>query len=133
MEGRDPSRQSRPALNYSLSGVGRIRRAERAGRGIRDRSPFGVNAAGGTRRQLTAAAQPQVRLQIAQQIGCIGRKLLIDREFLQRRLELPQVINTGVSLRGGAGLYEIRNSDRRQCADEGDYEHDLDECESGVV
>jgi len=49
------------------------------------------------------------------------------------RINLAEVVDAGIGLRGGAGFHEVGNRDGRQEADDGHDDHDFHQCETGFT
>ena len=53
--------------------------------------------------------------------------------YLRGAINLPQVVDASVRLRGGARPDEVRDRDRRQQADDGHHDHDFHQREAGLA
>ena len=113
-----------------LQGVSRRERAQRAGR-VRADSGTGIGATGRARRHTAR----RVQLDVGRQVGRIGDGVsrllaLFQRELVGRRVNLAEVVDAGIGLRGGTGFHEVRNRDGRQEADNGHDAHDFHQGET---
>ncbi len=59
-----------------------------------------------------------------------GLFAFFQRQLIRRGVNLAQVVDAGIHLRGGAGLHEVGNGDRCQQADNGHDNHDFHQCEA---
>ena len=110
-----------------------MRRRERAQRTGRVRADLreGIRAASRTRRNALVRVQLDIGRQVGgQHDGRTGRFALFQRELVGCRVNLAQVVDAGVGLRGGTGLHEVGNRNRRQQADDGHDDHDFNEGET---
>ncbi len=55
-----------------------------------------------------------------------------ERPGLNRTVDLTQVVDTGVHLRGRTGFHEVGNGNGRQQANDGHDDHDLDQGEAAL-
>ena len=109
------------------------RAAERAGRSIAH-CRAGVAATGRARRDDARRIQLDVGRQIRGQRDRIRRLLtLFQRELVGRRVNLAEVVDTGVGLRGRTGFHKVRNRDRCQQADDGHNNHDFNQGETRIT
>ena len=53
--------------------------------------------------------------------------------LIHGRVDDPEVVDAGIGLGRGTGTHEVRNRDRRQEADDGHNDHDLDQREAGFA
>ena len=106
------------------------RGAERAGRGRANRVA-GVRTTGRAGRDQVRGVQLDVRGEVRghRETGT-GRFALFQRVLVGRRVQLAEVVDAGIGLRGGTGLHEVRNRDRRQQADDGHDNHDFNQRET---
>lgn len=72
----------------------------------------------------------QVGLDVSEQDGRISRLEGVQRPHLGGVINLPQVVDAGVGLGGGAGSNDVRNGNRREEADQADDDHELNQRES---
>ena len=110
-----------------------MRRCERAQGAGRVRADLGnvIAATRRTSRQAARRVQLDVRRQVGgQRDGCTGLFALFQRELVGRRVNLAEVVDAGVGLRGGASFHEVRNRDGRQEADNGHDDHDFHQGET---
>src|SRR5437667_502103 len=56
-----------------------------------------------------------------------------DLPLLNAAVNLPQIVDAGVHLRGGAGFDEVGDGDRSQKADDGHYDHDFHQREAALA
>ena len=104
--------------------------AERAGRRAAN-GGVGVGAASGTRRNAAIGIELDVRRQGTRiGDGGTGGLAFFQRVFIGRRINLAEVVDTGIGLRGGARFHEVRDRDRGEEADDGHNDHDFDEREA---
>ena len=59
--------------------------------------------------------------------------MLFQSPLLLGTVDLPQVVNASIFLRGGTGAHEVRNRDRRQKANDGHDNHDFHEREARLA
>ncbi len=97
----------------------------RAG-GIGDRVTISKTGSAGRAYRLTLEVRKHVTLSHR---GC-GALLHFQSPLLDRTIDLPEVIDAGGLLRGGAGAGGIGDGDRNQQADEGNHDHDFDQRET---
>ena len=91
----------------------------------------GIGAARRTRRHAVRGVQ----LDVGRQVGRIGDGItgllaLFQRELVGRRINLAEVVDAGIALRGGTGFHEVRNRNGRQEADDGHDDHDFHQGET---
>ena len=113
--------------------MGRIQRAQRAGRGIAD-FVFRVGTIGRARRNAASG----VELDVGSQVGGIvdgrtGDLALFQGPLVGRRVNLAEVVDASVGLRGGTSLHEVRNRDRREEADDGHNDHDFNQRKTRIA
>ena len=111
----------------------RDRAAERAGRNRAD-GAVGIGAASRTARN----AARRVHLDVGRQgrreaDGRPGGQFGFQRILVGRRVNLAEVVDAGVGLRGGTSLHEVRNRDGGEEADDGHNDHDFDEREARIT
>ncbi len=104
--------------------------AERAGRS-RTNNRAGVAAVS----RATGDAAGSIQLDIGRQVRVhrdagAGGLALFQSELVGRRINLAEVVDTGIGLRGGARFHEVRDRDRGEEADDGHNDHDFDEREA---
>ena len=64
-------------------------------------------------------------------VGVVVAAALFSKgPFLLGAINLPEIVDAGVLLRGGSGMHEIGNRDRRQQTDDGDNDHDFNQGET---
>ena len=95
-----------------------------AGRAVADRADS-VGAAGRASGKVVARGQLDVRLDIAERDAVARRLLVFERPLLHGAVNLAKVVDTGVLLRGRAGLNEVRDRNRRQQTDDRHNDHDF--------
>ena len=101
------------------------RTAEGAGRSCAN-CIAGVSATRRTAGNAAGRVKPDVRRQIgAQDDGVTGLLAPFERKLVGRRVNLAEVVDAGIRLRGGASFYEVRNRDSRQEANDGHDNHDF--------
>ena|ERR1043166_4521788 len=61
---------------------------------------------------------------------CAAGLVLLQGPLLNSAVDLPQVIDAGISLRRGAGVDEVRNRDGSQKANNCHHDHDLHQREA---
>ena len=125
--GRD---EYHPVLWETVSRYQRVQSATR----VRANIITVVGAAGRTRRN----AARRVQLDVGHEFGRIGdgstgALALFQRELVGRRVNLSEVVDTGVGLRGGARLHEVGNRNRRQKANNGHDDHDFNQRETRLA
>ena len=85
-------------------------------------------------RVVTASRANDRALQITAHVGerrkGVRGLLGLQRPLLSGAVDLSQVIDASVHLRGGARPNEVRNRDRGQQTDDGDHDHDFHEREA---
>jgi len=112
--------------NMGVGGEG----TQRASRSIAHSSES-VNAASRTWRKAGGRVQLDVGRQVGVQSNCItGLFAFFQREFIRGGVNLAQVVDASIHLRGGAGFHEVGNGDRRQQADNGHDNHDFHQGET---
>lgn len=108
----------------------RSQSAQRASRRVADSSER-VSAVRGARRNGTRSVELDVGSQVsAQGEGVTSLFALFQSELVGRRVNLTEVVDASIGLRGSASFDEVRNRDRRQEADDGHDNHDFDEGEA---
>ena len=91
-----------------------------------------IGAVSRARGECTAGtAATKIRLQHRVARSRRSALLLLEGPLLFRTIDLAQVVDASVGLRGGAGFHEVGNGDRRQEADDGHDDHDFNEGEAG--
>ena len=103
-------------------------RAERAGhRGDGPNCARRVSPASGTSRNAASRVQLDVRRQVTGQARSRTARGLagFQRPLIGRRVNLAEVVDTGILLRGGTRFHKVRNRDRGQQTDNGHYNHDF--------
>ena len=106
---------------------------QRAGRrGANGR--IAVAATSGASREAARRVQLDIRGQIAREVdrGTSGFALF-QRELAGGRINLAQVVDASIGLRGGTGLHEVRNRDRSQQTDDGYNDHDFNQGETRLT
>ena len=97
-------------------------------------SGFGIGAASGTFGDAANRIQLDVRRQVGSQYdGITGLFAFFQRELVGRRVNLAEVVDTSIGLRGGAGFHKVGNSNRRQQADDGHNDHDFHQRETSLI
>lgn len=76
-------------------------------------------------RELSIGAKVEILRDGADGVGRSGLLVVLQRIGLSGAIDLSEVVETSVSLAGCAGLYEIRNGNRRQKPDNGYDNHDF--------
>ena len=110
--------------------MGRRERAQRAGRVRADRRD-GITAARRARGQTARRVQLDVGRQInGQRDAVTGLFALFQRELVGRRVNLAEVVDASIGLRGGTRFHEVRNRNGRQEADDGHDDHDFNQREA---
>ena len=101
-------------------------RAQAAARSSRDVADgIGAVSRANRRENAASAATADIRLETAV-IWAGSRGLLgFQCPLLLGTVDLTQVVDASVGLRGGAGLHEVRNRNRRQQTDDGYNDHDF--------
>src|ERR1017187_57888 len=97
-----------------------------AGRRVADRERGCIAAA----RRTTRNGAHRIQLDIGREVGrpndgVTAGPVRFQRELVGRRVNLAEVVDAGVGLRGGACFHEVRNRDGRQQADDGHDNHDF--------
>ena len=114
-----------------LERVRRRKRAQRAGRVRADHEGRRVSATCRAGGQAVGRVKFDVGCQVGgQRDGCAGRFALFQRELVGRRVNLAEVVNASIGLRGGARFHEVRNRNGRQEADDGHDDHDFNQREA---
>jgi len=111
------------------------RGAQRANR-IRADDGEGVTAASRAGRKAASRVQLDVGRQVGDHIcadGCSSSGTVFQGPLVGRRVNLTEVVNASIGLRGGAGFHKVRNRDRRQQTDDGDNNHDFHQCETSFT
>jgi len=105
----------------------RTQRADRAGAN----HGVVVGAEGRTWRHAAVRVQLDIRRQIVRVVDAAAAGfIMFHRELGGRRVNLAEVVDASVGLRGGAGFHEVRNRDGRQKADDGHDDHDFNQRET---
>ena len=108
-------------------------RAERAGRGVANRA-IAVGTTSGAGRNAASGVELDVRGQIARIAdGGAGGLAVFEGKFIGRRINLAEVVDTSIGLRGGTGFHEVRNRDGSQQTDDGHNDHDFNEGKTGLT
>ena len=111
----------------------RDRAAERAGRRGADHSA-GVGATSRAGRNFAGGVQLDIGRQVgAQSYGGPGCLASFESELIGRPVNLAEVVDAGVGLRGGTGFHEVRNRNCRQQADNGHDDHDFHQGEARLT
>ena len=100
-----------------------------AGRAVADRADS-VGAAGRATRDVAAGVKLDIGFDLAQGNGVATRLLVFERPLLDSAVNLAKVVDTGVLLRGRAGLNEVRDRNGRQQTDDRHDDHDFNQCEA---
>ena len=91
----------------------------------------GVGAEGWTRGYTASGVQLDVRRQVVRKVNRSPSELMrLQSKLIGRRVNLAEVIDASVGLRGGARFYEVRNGNGREQADDGHHDHDFHEREA---
>ena len=93
-----------------------------------------ITAASRTRRNAAGRVQFDVGRQVPRIVD--GRPSLLaffQRPLLGGAVNLPQVVDAGIGLRGGTSLHEVGNGDCRQQADNGHDNHDFHQGEARLA
>ena len=78
--------------------------------------------------------QLDVRRQVVREAdGVAGDFLVFQRPLVGRRVNLAEVVDASIGLRGGACFHEVRNRDGREEADDGHDDHDFNQREAGLA
>ena len=94
----------------------------------RAHSGAGVGTTSRTARNLAERIQLDVRGQVrGHGDGGTRGPVVFQRELVGRRVNLAEVVDTGVGLRGGASFHKVRNRDGGQQADDGHNDHDFNQ------
>ena len=103
------------------------RGTERAGRGVANRA-IAVGTTSGAGRNAASGVQLDVRGQVARiaDRGASGLAVF-EGKFVGRSVNLAEVVDTSIGLRGGTGLHEVRNRDGSQQTDDGHDDHDFNQ------
>jgi hypothetical protein len=113
--------------------VGRRGRGERAGHlgGVADRER-GVSTTSRTRRNGAAGIQLDIGRQVGGQAGSRRTRAFAGFQgpFIFRGVNLAEVVDASIGLRGGARFHKVRNRDRGQQTDDGDDNHDFNQRET---
>ena len=98
--------------------------------GLRINRRNGVSAASRACRPLPGSPTAQVRLQAA--LGHVGGTglVVLQRPLLNGAINLPEVVDARIDLRGRAGLDEVGDGDRGQQANNGHDDHDFHQRET---
>ena len=75
----------------------------------------------------------QIRGHVCFHNGGCGILLELERPLLDRTINLTEIVDTGILLRGGAGFDEVGDRDRCEQADDGHYDHDFNQREAGFI
>jgi len=106
------------------------RGAQAAGRRHANRS-FGICTVRRAGRDLVAGVQLDIGREVGAERDRRTRGLaLFQRELVGRRVNLAEVVDASVGLRGGTRFHEVRDRNRREEADDGHNDHDFDEREA---
>lgn len=71
--------------------------------------------------------------QIGGDRGVRHRFFHFERPLFFCPLNLTEVVDAGILLRGGTGFHKVGNRDRREQADDGHYDHDFHQREAGFM
>jgi len=112
--------------------MGRRQRAQRASRAVAD-DVDGIRAARRTRGNATRGVQLDVSLDIGQRDGVVTLFAVFQCPLLNPRVNLAEVVDASIRLRGRTGFHKVRNRDRRQQADDGHNDHDFNERETRLT
>ena len=113
--------------------MGSDRRTERAYRGAANRA-ISVSTTSGAGRNAAGGVQLDVRGQVAREVdGSAGGFAVFKGEFIGGRINLAQVVDTSIGLRGGTSLHEVRNRDGGQQTDDGHNDHDFNQGETRLT
>ena len=110
-----------------------MRRRERSQRANRVCADNGqrVGAARRARRQAVRRVEFDVGRQVnGQRNACTGRFALFQRKLVGRRVNLAEVVDASIGLRGGTRLHEVGNRNGCQKADDGHDDHDFNQREA---
>jgi hypothetical protein len=72
----------------------------------------------------------QVTADVGESNGRRGALLVLQRPLLNRAVDLAEVVDTGIHLRGRARFDEVRDGDCSQEADDGHHDHDFHQGET---
>ncbi len=75
----------------------------------------------------------QIAADVRERNSGVGSRLGFQCPLLDSAINLAQVVDAGILLRGGAGPNEVRNGNRRQKADDGHDDHDFHQGEPGFA
>ena len=75
----------------------------------------------------------EIRQQLLRGRHVGGGLVFFQRPLLLGRVQLAEIVDAGIGLRGCAGFYEVGNRDRRQEADDGHNDHDFHQREAGLA
>ena len=86
-------------------------------------------------RRATGNAAAGVHLDVARYgLGtCNSRTVglsILERPFIDAVINLSEVVDAGICLRSSAGADEVGNRNRRQQSDDGNDNHDFNQCEA---
>ena len=115
--------------------VGGAGDADRGGREVADRVAGGKGGRGVQRagRQGATAATTNVRLDVAGNRRSRGVGFVFQSPFLLGAVDLAEVVDARVLLRGRAGMHEVRDRDSGEEADNCDDNHDFNQGETGFA
>src|SRR6266705_203101 len=77
--------------------------------------------------------QLDIRRQVVEDDGGGADFLVFQRPLVDRRVNLAEVVDAGIGLRGRTGFDEVRNRDRSQQADDGHHDHDFNQRETRIT
>ena len=110
--------------------MGRALAAQAARGGICDGSALGIGSTGRTSGKVAAGVQFNIRPDEAHCVGSRGGLFVLQCVLLTCAIILTQVVDAGVSLRGGAGLDEIGDGDCRQQTNNRHNDHNFHQGEA---
>ena len=109
------------------------RGAERARRCGANRT-VSVGTTSGARRNAASGVELDVRGQVTGIVdGSAGGLAVFKGEFIGGSIDLAQVIDASIGLRGSTSLHEVRNRDRSQQTDDGHDDHDFNQGETRLT
>ena len=89
-----------------------------------------VGSARRTRGEAADSASAQERLKHGRRYGCCRPLIQLQRPLLNGAINLAQVVDAGIALRGLARLDEVGDGNRSQQANDGHYDHDFHQRET---
>jgi len=104
--------------------TGNLGRSTNRERGVRTTSRARGDLASGIQLDVRGQVRGQARSREA------GGFAVFQRPLIFRSVDLAEVVDTSIGLRGRTGFHEVRNRDRSQQADDGHNNHDFNQGET---